>query len=162
MAYTTVAKVKTMFRGIAFDPDTGIPENNSAITEETVTEWIDEVDAEINGFLSDYYAVPIVGPEALKIIGRISKYKVAHIAKTVLESLTESSDKNQVVQTNLEKKANDMLDQIIPHWDEKCCEWIDPRIQLVDAGRTEIGPKSGSVFNSNRGTAVIVKGGNNW
>jgi hypothetical protein len=135
VANTTVDKVKTMFRGIEFKAANVDPDLNTAITIETVEDWIDDMDAEIDGLLSDYYVVPVTGVEALKIIGRISKYKTAHLVKTVLESLSENSDKNQLVQTNLEMKANDLLDQVIPHWDDKCCEWIDPRLQLTDASQ---------------------------
>jgi len=132
------------------------------VTLEDVTRWIDEVDAEINGLLVDYYVVPITGVESLKIIGRISTYKVAHIVKTVLEATTESSDKNQEVQTNLEKKAMKMLDQIIPTFDSKVNRWLDPRLQLQDSTRKQKTPKSGNLFNSNRGTNTITKGGDNW
>lgn len=162
MAYTTVDKVKAMFRGIRIEPDTGDEQTNTAITEETLLEWIDEVDAEINGFLYDYYQTPITGQNALLIIGRIAKYKVAHIVKTVLEAKDELSDKNQEVQTNLEKKAMMMLDQIIPHWDDKCCEWIDPRINLQDAVMKEVSPKTAGVFSSSSHNPVIKKGGDNW
>ena len=162
MPYTTVDAVKTMFRKIAIRPDTGDEDQNTVITEETLAEWIDEVDAEINGLLFDYYETPITGTEALKVIGRISKYKVAHIVKTVLEAKDELSDKDQAVQTNLEKKAMELLDQIIPHWDAKCCEWVDPRLQLPDATRKEIRPRTGSTFRSSKNDPVIKKGGDNW
>ncbi|MCP3684540.1 MAG: hypothetical protein GY861_17885 [bacterium] len=162
MAYTTLAKVKSMFRGITIEADTGDEQTNTAVTTEDVDDFIAEVDAEINGLLSDYYVTPITGTEALLVIGRIAKYKVAHIIKTILEAREELSDKNQEVQTNLEKKANMMLDQIIPTWDSDCCEWVDPRLQLADAVRKTISPKTGAVFGSSKNVATIKKGGDNW
>lgn len=162
MAYTTVDNIRSMFRNIAIKPDTGNEQTNTVVTEEDVERWIEEVDAEIDGFLVDYYAVPIVGPESLKIIRRVSTYKVAHIIKTVLEAKDELSDKDQKTQTNLENKANEILKKIVPSWNEKCCEWRDPMIQLQDADRKMVGPKTGSVFSASRGTTVIKKNGNNW
>ena len=162
MAYTTLEKVKSMFRGIDIKPINVDPKQNTAVTEEDVADFIAEVDAEINGFLFDYYATPITGDEALLIIGRISKYKVAHIIKTIIEAREELSDKNMEVQTNLEKKAQKMLDQVVPTWDEKCCLWVDPRIQLSDADRQPNTPRNASIFSSSEHTPVIKKGGDNW
>jgi phage gp36-like protein len=163
MAYTTVDNVKSMFRGIEIEPENvGSPEENTAVTTEEVERFIDEVDAEINGLLYDYYDTPITGTNALLIVGRISTYKVAHIIKTILEATNENSDKKADVQTNLEKKANEMIDQIIPHWDQKCCEWIDPRLPLTDASMKAVSPKTAAVFDSSVHEPVIKKGGNNW
>jgi hypothetical protein len=151
-----------MFRGIRIDAETGNEDTSTAVTIEDVDEFILEADAEINARLFDYYTTPITGTEALLVVGKISKYKVAHVIKTILEATTETSDRQQDVQINLEKKANELLDNIIPKWDSKCCEWIDPIIQLSDANRKATSPKTAAVFKSNAGTVVIKKGGDNW
>ena len=162
MAYTTLAKVKSMFRSISIEAETGNEDTNTVVTSEEVDEFILEADSEINSRLSDYYDTPITGAESLVIIGQISKYKVAHVIKTILEVTNEQSDKNQQVQTNLEKKANELLDNIVPKWDAKCCEWVDPIIQLSDAVRKPLSPRDASIFKSSVHVAEIKKNGNNW
>lgn len=162
MAYTTVDNVKSMFRGISIEPTTDDEQTDTAVTTEDVERFIDEVDAEINGLLYEYYETPITGTNALLIVGRISTYKVAHIIKTILESTEQTSDKAAEVQTNLEKKANQLIDQIIPHWDPKCCEWVVARLPLSDAEEKPVTPRTAAVFSSSEHDPVIKKGGDNW
>ena len=151
-----------MFRSIKIVADTGDENTNTAITEEEVAEFIAEADAEIDGKLFDYYATPITGASSLLIVGQISKLKVAHTIKTILEATTQFSDKEQEVQTNLEKKANAMLLDIIPCYDQKADRWTEPKIQLSDASRKATSPKTDSLFSASSNTATIVKGGGNW
>ena len=72
MAYTTLAKVKSMFRSISIEAETGNEDTNTVVTSEEVDEFILEADSEINSKLSDYYDTPITGAESLVIIGQIS------------------------------------------------------------------------------------------
>ena len=160
MAYTTSTKVKTMFRDIQIEAATGDAETETAVTTETVDELIAEHDAFIDGRLSEYYVTPITGTTALVIVGRISKLLVAYDIKLILESIDSFSDKKQDVQGNLRKQALEMLNNIMPKWEGD--EWTDPLIQLPDADRTSISPKSSSLFASNAGTVTIKKGGDNW
>jgi len=162
MGYTTEAKVQSMFRAIEFAAATGDEQTETAVTQEDVAEFILEADAEIDSKLTKFYEVPITGAEALKIVGQISKYKVSHVIKTILESTTQTSDHNQEVQINLELKANKLLDDIVPHWDKKCCEWVDPAMTLTDAVTKPRSPVTGSVFSSASHTAEIKRGGDNW
>ena len=157
MAYCTNSDVASLFREITFSSDT-------AVTDTEVDDIITEVDAEINGLLYDHYEVPIVGTESLKIMKMISRYKAGHLVKTILETNEQTSDKVQEIQTNLEKKANELLKKIIPTWDEKCCEWIDPILKLSDATRKATSPDAASLFSapSNVSGRQITKGGNNW
>lgn len=157
MAYTTIAKVQALFRNLQVDVDT-------AVTTDEVTEMISEVDAEIDAKLSDHYEVPITGTEALKIVGKIARLKVAHLIKTVLESTNELSDREQDVQTNLEKKADKMLKDIIPTWDSSARVWVEPTMQLTDATRKQKSPRTGNLFGSSSSStsATIKKGGDNW
>lgn len=155
MAYTTVAKVQSLFR----DLDVNV---NTAVTTTEVNDMISEVDAEIDGKLVDHYAVPIVGVESLKIIGKISRLKVGHLIKTILESTNQLSDREQEFQTNLEKKADKMLDDIIPTYNSQNNTWIDPILQLQDASAKAKTPKTGNLFQSNVRAAVIKRGGTNW
>jgi len=162
MAYTTVTKIKTMFRDIAINAATGDPETETAVTTETVEELIAEHDVFIDAKLYDYYVTPITGASSLSLVGRISKLFVAYDIKNILESTTQYSDKSQDVQSNLRLQAMDLLDDIMPHWDSTCCEWVEPVIQLPDADRKAVSPKGGSVFASNTATPTIKKGGDNW
>ena len=161
MAYTTVEKIKALFRDIEIEPTTGTPADDTVITEEEVDDMIAEVDAEIDAKLFDHYEVPIVGPESLKIVGKISRLKVGHMIKMILENTEQVSDRPQDP-PNWDKMANDLCMKIIPTWDDKCCEWVDPTHQLIDAVRKEKSPKAGNLFNSNKTTRVIKRGGENW
>lgn len=162
MAYTTVAKVKTMFRDIQIEAATGDPETETAVTTETVDELISEHDAFIDGKLNEFYVTPITGVSSLIIVGRISKLLVAHDIKMILEAVEQTSDKKQDVQGNLRMQALKVLNSLIPQWDPKCCEYIDAEFPLPDAGARETSPKSGAISSSNSGTVTIKKGGDNW
>ena len=160
MAYTTLLQIKDLFRGISIEPSTGDESVDTAVSTEAIAQFIIDADAEIDSRLNKYYVTPITGVESLKLINVISKYKVAHVVKTVLEATNETSDRNQDVQTNLELKANAMLENMIP----QCVNgtWCDPTAELPDAPLKSTSPKSAAVFSSNTGTATITKGGNNW
>lgn len=166
MAYTTLAQIKSMFRQIQIEDDTGSDATSTVVTTEDVTQFIADADAEIDATLAEYYIVPITGTESLKYINVISKYKVAQVIKTILEAKVELSDRDQEVQTNLGKQADKMLAALVPQY--KNGKMIDPQVQLTDAPRTEISPKGGSVFGINYATSsparshTIKKGGDNW
>ena len=162
MAYTTEAKVKTMFRDITIAAATGDPETETAVTSETVAELITEHDAFIDSKLYDFYTVPITGASALLMVGRIAKLLVAHDIKMILESVDQSSDKKQEIQGNLRVQALSLLENIMPKWDSDCCLWVDPVVKLIDADLKQLSPVGGSVFASNTGTVTIKKGGDNW
>jgi len=162
MAYTTVDKVKSMFRDIQIDLATGNPETETAVTIETVNDLIADHDAFIDGRLFDFYDVPITGTNALIIVGRISKLLVAHDIKLILESTDANTDKNKDVQGNLRDQALKLLSSIMPTWDSFSEKYIDPKVNLVDASMKEISPKGAGVMASNNGTVIIKKGGDNW
>ena len=162
MAYTTEAKVKTMFRDITIAAATGDPETETAVTSETLAELIVEHDAFIDAKLYEFYTVPITGASALVMVGRISKLLVAHDIKMILESVDNTSDKKQEIQGNLRQQALSLLENIMPKWDSDCCLWVDPIVQLIDADRKAVSPKDGNVFASNTSTVIIKKGGDNW
>lgn len=157
MAYSLNSEVASLFRDITFSSTT-------AVTDTEVDNIIDEVDAEINGLLYDHYEVPITGVESLKIMKMISRYKAGHVVKTILEVNEQTSDKVQELQTNLELKANELIKKIIPTWDPKCCEWIDPVLKLSDATRKAAGPEATSLFSApdNVSKREIKRGGDNW
>lgn len=163
MGYTTIASVKRMFRSIKIEAETGTASQDTAITNEDVEEFIIDADAEIDSKLSEFYKVPITGVEALKYVGVISKYKVAHVIKTVLEAQSQTSDRELDVQTNLSKKADELLNALLPKYVNG--KLVDSQVNLTDAVKTAVGPDSGSVFGTNYAgvrESQIKKGGGNW
>ena len=68
MAYTTVDKIKAMFRAIDMVDATGDADNDTAIITEEVTQFITEAESRINAKIKQYYATPITGPESLNIL----------------------------------------------------------------------------------------------
>ena len=162
MAYTTVDKIKSMFRKIKIEDDTGTEANNTAITTEEVDQFIIDADAWIDNVLAPYYVLPITGTESLKILDTISRYRVAHTIKGILELTKQVSDKVQDVQGNLLKQSEVMLNKLIPHYDCKCKKWIDAEAPLQDATQKPTPPINSSLFSSSSNTATFTKGGNNW
>lgn len=175
-AYTTQAKVEALFRDIDIKAATGNPANDTVITNEEMIEMIDEVSAEIDAKLCRYYVVPITGTESLVVVGKIARLKVAHLIKTIMESTSEQSDKVQEVQTNLEKKADKMLEMLLPQFNVTLKAFQEPQMKLADAPLSPdvAPPLGGSIFNSNKPAnlddlkRVVIKGGsdglggNNW
>jgi len=156
MAYTTVDKIKSMFRSIKIE-STG----TSVITSE-VENWISEIEASVNAKLKAYYVTPITGTESLKILSLIITYKVAHIIKTVLEMTSENSDKNQEAQTNLDLKADKMLEEILPKWNDDSNRFDPPIMPLPDAVIVAVPPSGASIVSSQSLTPTFTKGGDNW
>ncbi len=156
MAYTTVAQVKSMFRSLK------IESANTAVITSEVDGWISAQDAIIDAKLGSYYETPITGTESLKIIELISRYKVAHIIKTVLELSQPNSDKTQEGQTNLDEKANEMIADLLPTKGSKG-EYIRPVMPLSDASKKSMAPATASItaYNSDN-EPTFTKGGDNW
>lgn len=158
MAYTTVDKIKSYFRKIKIDTDT-------SVTTTDITQWISEYDAIINSRLYPYYVTPIdeiASPFSYLIVGKISAMFVSHQVKTVLEMTSQKSDKEQEVQTNLEKKAYSLLDDLLPTFDKKTGSYIDPIMPLTDAVQKDFAPDNDSIFSSQSLEPTFTKGGDNW
>jgi len=163
MGYTTLAKIKSQFRQIQIEAETGDEDQDTVITEEDITLWISESDAQIDATLGSYYITPITGSEALKIMSTISTYLVSHRIKTILELDTQVSDKKQEVQTNLEKKAEKMLSNLMPKFNAKTGGWDEPIMIISDATKRATSPDSSSIFSyNNNQSATFKKNGNNW
>ena len=154
MAYTSPDEVIEMFRDLKIGNDT-------AVKSDTLDRWIARQDAYIDSRLAEYYLTPITGDESLKIVGLIATYKVAHMVKTVLELTSENSDKNQDVQGNLDKKAEEMLDRLLPK-KGKNGELLPPVMDLVDASKKPASPTTASTFSLQSQTPTFIKGGSNW
>jgi len=158
MAYTTSSKVSSMFRDITFDSD-----SNTAITTSEVEDLITEIDGEIDSQLYPFYVVPITGAEALKVVGLISKLKVTHIVKTILEQNEQVSSLKQDVQSgNLEARAQKLLDDLIPIKDKRGNLCAAKKV-LTDATAKEVPPSGGARFkSSSNADPVFQKGVDTW
>lgn len=157
MAYTTKALVQSMFRNLKIEV------TGTVVTDDEVAQFIEDADAWINAKLKTYYTVPITGLESLKIVGVISRYRVAHTIKGILELTEPKSDKVQLIQGNLGKEAVAMLEELIPHYNCKCKRWENAKTPLPDEAMVAFPPKSGSVTSYNTVLKpTFTKGGNNW
>ena len=160
MAYTTQAKVESMFRSIDIA-------SGAVVTPDELSEFIARADAEIDAKLYTYYETPITGATSLLIVEEISTLLVAHRIKTILELTNQISDLEQDVQTNLEKRANSLLKQLIPVWNAKANRYDPPIMPLPDATAKAFSPENGSIFKShttNQTTSTVTfhKGEDNW
>lgn len=155
MAYTTKDDVLAMFR------DLKVEATGTAVVEATLTNWIARQDAYINARLSEYYVTPITGAESLKIVNLIASYKVAHMIKGVLELTSSNSDMQQDVQGNLDKKAEEMLDKLLPK-KGKNGEIMPPLMELIDASKKPSSPKNASGLVISTSGPTFTKNGNNW
>lgn len=164
MAYATVDQIRSMFRQIKISAATGDDSTETVVTTEDVDEFIEEVESELNAKLSLYYITPITGTESLKIMRRIVRMKVSHIIKGVLE--VQDAEKTQDVQADLDKKANKMIETLLPQENPVTRITDPPKMPLPDADVKETSPRNGSLFKTSvSGTTVeptITKGGNNW
>lgn len=168
MAYVTVDQIKSMFRRIKIEADTGDESTNTVVTTEEVDEFIAETEAVLNAKLSEYYETPITGTESLLIVRKIVRMKVAHIIKGILEVTDAESDKKQDVQGNLDKQADKLIEKLLPQCDPCKKEFQPPILPLPDAVTKDFSPRNGSLFSSHTSKAVptpkptVTKGGNNW
>ena len=133
MAYTTREDVLAMFR------DLKVENTGTAIVNDTLENWIGRQDAYINARLSEYYQTPVTGDESLKVLNLIATFKVAHMVKGVLELTSSNSDMQQDVQGNLDKKAEEMLDKLLPK-KGKNGEIMPPLMELIDADKKPSSP----------------------
>lgn len=164
MGYTTVAKIKSMFRNIDIEAATETPSTDTVITTEEVEQFIVDADAWIDNVLYPYYTTPITGTESLKVVDTISRYFAAHTIKGILELTKQTSDKEQDVQGNLGKRAKAMLDKLIPKRVKTAqgTQWVDAEAPLSDAPKKSVPPVNASLITSSSNTAVFTKGGANW
>lgn len=154
MAYAKVENIIGLVRGLEVAAD-------AVITPDKLDVWIAQIDAVVNGRLASFYQTPITGPVSLKIVGMIADYKVTHIVKTVLELTSQNSDKNQDVQTNLDKAAEKMLKDLLPTFDSKG-GFIDPVLKLPDATTIPRSPGTAAITSIQSQGGTFTKGGNNW
>jgi hypothetical protein len=105
MAYSTVADIISEFKNQTFDL-------TSQVTSTEVTEYIVQTDAWINAELGQIYVTPITDSTDLSIVKRISIWMTKHRVQEIL-ALRSGEALDSEDQSNLEKKANDMLMRIV-------------------------------------------------
>jgi len=160
MAYTTKALVQSMFRNLAVEA------TGTVVIDSEMTQFIEDADAEIDAKLGQYYVTPITGTESLKIVGVISRYKAAHVIKTILEVNEQRSDnETQDVQTNLDIKANRLLADLLPKFNRTSKRYDKPAMPLPDAEALGMPPESATLFSTQTTSETVptfTKGGDNW
>lgn len=107
MAYCTVAQVEAEFKDVTFGPTT-------AVTSTDVTRFIEESDAEINGYIGSKYVVPIDATESLKVVRRISILIVTDRIKEILRVKTGDDKVDQATRGGqLRAQAMAMLKAVL-------------------------------------------------
>jgi hypothetical protein len=159
MAYTTKTKIEAMFREI------GIDASSTVVSDNDITNWISEADAEIDSALFKFYEVPITGVESLKIVSKISTLKVAHlILAGPLRDAGAMVDDDERSKVSFEKMAKNLLDDLIPVYDAKNKVFKQPNKTLIDAAAKDYGPGKGSKFkiSTTTYTPIFKKGQDTW
>lgn len=107
MAYSDIDSVKAEFKSITF---TG---SDAAVTEDDVTEFITQADAEIDSRISTRYQVPVTaGASALSLLKQLSIWLVAARIKEITEVKDVREEVNQDVKSDTSARARKMLEQI--------------------------------------------------
>lgn len=161
--FTTVTAVKSLFRRLQIEADTGDEKTNTVVTTEEVDTFIDETEVIVKARLSTCYEVSSIGEESVTIIGVIVKYKVADIIKNIMElTVNRSSErKQQDVGANWSKMAHEMLEKICPEQECGACKQ-KPIMPLPDTPLITAAPVGASLFSSSSNTAQFNKGQDNW
>lgn len=120
MAYTTVTKVKALFRNFTSNS------SNQAVTDSTISDWIAEVDARINSRIGRFYQMPITGEESLLILQKISNLMVACQMDNTLNTYTDAQKKPEYC-----KQGSALLDEYAPM--PKDGKIVEPISRLPDA-----------------------------
>lgn len=162
-AFTNVEDVKSLFRRLKIQPDTGDEKTNTVVTTEEVDQFIDETEILVKARISSCYILDSIGPESVTILGVVTKYLVADIIKNIM-ALTvnvNSESKNQDLGPSWGKKAKEMLEKICPEQNCDGCQ-EKPVMPLPDTPMKDKSPETAALFNSSNNAPTFTKSGNNW
>ena len=161
--FTTVDQVKSLFRRIKIEADTGDEKTNTVLTIEEVDQFITETELLVKSRLATCYAVTSIGAESTIIIGTVVKYLVADIIVNVMALTTNvnSERKNQDMGPSWSKKAKDLMDKICPMVGKDVIK-VKPSMPLPDTPLLSEPPTGASLFESSVNIPVFTKNGNNW
>lgn len=160
--FTTVDEVKSLFRRLKIEPETGDETTNTVLTTEEVEQFISENEAMIKARLSTCYDTTNIGTESLKILNMVTKYFVADIIRGILELTTNNSErKTQDLGPSWAMKAKKMLEKICP--EVNCGECRErPTMPLPDTPLLDLPPAGQALFSSSENTPQFTKSGINW
>ncbi len=161
--FTTVGEVKSLFRRIKIEDDTGTEATNTVLTTEEVDQFIEENELLVKSRLATCYDINSIGADSTVIIGTVVKYLVADIIKNIMAlTVNQNSDrKNQDMGPNWGAKAKELMDKICPVNEcGKCTE--KPSMPLPDTSLASNPPTGANLFNSSTNTPTFTKAGNNW
>lgn len=161
-AFTTVDNVKSLFRRIKIEADTGLEKTNTVVTTEEVDEFIDETELAVKSRLATCYDTANIGTESATIIGIVVKYLVADTIKSIMMLTTMNSDsKNQDMGPNWGMKAKEMMNKICPEIGKDGIK-TKPIMPLPDTSLISEPPTGANLFSGSTNAAQFTKSGNNW
>jgi hypothetical protein len=153
MSYATPDEVKSLFRDFAEPAD-------AAVTDAEIQEFLDDASNIIDAKVGTLYSLPITlgsNPKSFSILKRLETFKVACIIDDILNNYSEADKKPMWC-----KKAQELMNEIIPPIDKKTCRQCMPTLILPDATYNgTIQQRNKITINKKSGT-IFTKGGDNW
>ena len=150
MSYSTKDQCKAMFRN--FDNPT-----TPAIADATIDEFIEEADQEIDAALTGVYTLPIVGPDSLLILRKISRLLTAAVMDDILNTYSEADKK-----PSYKKDAMKMLQDISGVLDPELGRKLRPISLLPDAEYIGETKKENTIAVSATDGRQFIKGEDSW
>lgn len=150
MSYATPTQVKSLFRDF--------PDNSeAAVTDAELQDFLDDAQATIDARISEFYSLPITNADALKILKRLSTYKVACMVDSILNSYSKDEERPMWC-----KMAKDLMNAIAPEKDPRSCRQCEPTMKLP--GENYIGTKTqrNTIKISSTAEPTFRKGEDNW
>lgn len=105
MAYAVVSDIQSEFKNTSFT-------TTSSLTSTEVTELITQTENKVNAELAQVYVTPVTNATDVSILKTIVIYFVKHRVQEIL-ALKSGEKLDSEDQSNLEDKAQEMLDKII-------------------------------------------------
>lgn len=152
MSFATVENVKAYFRNFATT-------TQAAVTDAKIQTWLDSAHLMVMGKLHTLYS-PINQtdhPSSCLIIVDMEAMKVAGIVDDILNSYSEAS-----LKPRWDLKAEKLLNEYVPPKDSKTGKQNEPDIKLPDAVYVGTNEQTTKPRISTTGTAIFIKGQDNW
>ena len=153
MSYATIDNVKSMFRLFASGA-------NAAVTDPEIQLFLDNTTASINAKIGTLYTLPATegdNPEAFAILKQLQMYKVACIIDNILNNYPQADKKPMWC-----KKAQHMMDALVPPVDPKTCKQCPPTIILPDLPYKGVPEQRNRITISRTDGVTFRKGQDNW
>jgi len=153
MAYATKDDVKALFRDFADNAD-------AAVNDSDLDLFIDNTTSIIDSKIRTLYSMPITeanNPESFKVLKQLQMYKIACMVDDILNDYSEADKKPMWC-----KKANMLMEAIVPPKDPKTCKQCEPTLKLPDATYLGTSIQRGKVTINRTSGTVFRKGEDNW